>query len=204
MSLNPRAEKANFTIGRVLALPWQLLKYSAFEPAITGPLLLALTRGPPELQQRLLKPFQSNLLARNGSQRLERFVRTLKFLFVWGLIKRVNAGLNRLALNRWHVFSKPGRPWEFGVRESGANGKFKELVLITGGCSGFGYEMVKAFAEKARVVILDVAPLPKEFENSKLPFPLFTIPRFCCHAFPLAQSKDELLPRALGGFVHVD
>jgi all-trans-retinol dehydrogenase (NAD+) len=143
---------------RGLLLPINILRYSAAQPAITGALLYALTRGSPELKEKLLGPFRSNLLATNGTYRLSKFIDLLKALFAIGIIKRVNSALNRLALNAWSL-SKPGTPWKW-------DGK-TELVVVTGGCSGFGYEMVKGFQGKARVVVLDVNELPKELASCK-------------------------------------
>jgi all-trans-retinol dehydrogenase (NAD+) len=87
--------------------------------------------------------------------------RILKYLFIFGVGSTVNQALNRLALRYWHL-RRPGAPWRFGdVRKS-------ELVVITGGCSGFGYEMVKGFAGKARVIVLDISDLPAELAKRQL------------------------------------
>ncbi|KIW83627.1 hypothetical protein Z517_02873 [Fonsecaea pedrosoi CBS 271.37] len=64
--------------------------------------------------------------------------------------------LSNLALNGWS-WSKKGEPWDF----SGT----KEIVVVTGGCSGFGKLMVERFAGRAKIVILDVSPLPKDLQS---------------------------------------
>ncbi len=84
-------------------------------------------------------------------------VRILKGLLAIGITRKLNQALERLALNHWH-WRRPGAPWDFGPW------KQTELVVITGGCGGFGFEMVRAFAKVARVVLLDVSPVPSELE----------------------------------------
>ncbi|RMZ89455.1 hypothetical protein DV736_g3326, partial [Chaetothyriales sp. CBS 134916] len=143
---------------RSLLLPLNIIRSVVSEPVVTGALLLALTRGSPELKEKLLGPFQSNLLATNGEARLDIFVKALKIVFALGFVNRANQALNRLALNAWS-FRRLGTPWSW-------DGK-TEIVLVTGGCSGFGYEFVKGFAGKAKVVVLDISPFPAEL--AKLP-----------------------------------
>jgi all-trans-retinol dehydrogenase (NAD+) len=133
---------------------------AASEPLLTGALLYLLTRGPLDIRQRLLQPFQTNLLGTNGANRLVKFITVLKVLTGLGVVRRINGALNSLAWNNWRVFGRPGAPFEFGP------GK-KELVIITGGSSGFGYEMVKGFAQHARVVVLDVSNFPPELSKSE-------------------------------------
>ncbi|RMZ85671.1 hypothetical protein DV737_g674, partial [Chaetothyriales sp. CBS 132003] len=141
-----------------LLLPLNTIRYVVSEPVITGALLFALTRGSPELKGKLLEPFQSTLLATNGEARLALFVKALKVAFAFGFISRANEALNRLALNAWSL-GRVGTPWSW-------DGK-TEIVLVTGGCSGFGFEFVKGFAGKAKVVVLDISPFPAEL--AKLP-----------------------------------
>jgi hypothetical protein len=140
-----------------------------FNPLLTGPLLLYAQRDPSALQNipwpptKIYKlpfdlpfPFPSEI--RVGATPP---LKTLKFLFTWGLILYVNRFLSRLALNYWHL-KKQGEPWDFQTEG-------KETVLITGGCSGFGKEMVRLFEERtrARIVVLDVQPLPNELKNGE-------------------------------------
>ncbi|KEF53651.1 uncharacterized protein A1O9_10051 [Exophiala aquamarina CBS 119918] len=144
-------------IGGAIELPINAIKYTAAEPTVTGSLLFALTRAPIEYRQRLL-----NLLHNSGlsAGHIERLIKTLRYLLIIGVLKRVNQALNRLALNNWSL-RKLGAPFDFdGSRKT-------ELVVVTGGCSGFGYEMVKAFSKHAKVVIIDISPVPAELK--KLP-----------------------------------
>ncbi|KAF3037743.1 hypothetical protein E8E11_001070 [Didymella keratinophila] len=136
------------------------LKEAASEPLLTGSLLYLLTRGPPHIRAKLLAPFQSTLPVftntPKGVARLATLITILKVLTTAGVLRRINAGLNRLAWNNWSL-SRNGVDWQFGPSK-------KELVLITGGSSGFGYEMVKSFSKHARVVAIDVSPFPAELD----------------------------------------
>lgn len=133
---------------------------AASEPVLTGTLLYLLTRGPEHLRARLLAPFQSTLpLFTNtpkGVARLAAFITALKVLTAVGVLRRINQGLNKLAWNNW-TFGRAGAEWQFGL------GK-RELVLITGGSSGFGYEMVKSFSKHARIVAIDISAFPPELD----------------------------------------
>jgi all-trans-retinol dehydrogenase (NAD+) len=137
-----------------------VIKETANEPLLTGALLYALTRGPENVRARLLAPFQNNVLAKNGATRLATFITILKILTVRGVLKRINQALNSLAWNNW-TLGRPGNAFEFGPSK-------KELVIITGGSSGFGYEMVKGFSKFARVVVLDIQDFPDELRRCKL------------------------------------
>lgn len=132
----------------------------ASEPLLTGALLYALTRGPPHFRARLLAPFQSTLPVftntPKGVSRLAALITVLKVLTTAGVLRRINQALNRLAWNNWSL-GRNGAEWEFGPSK-------KELVLITGGSSGFGYEMVKAFSKHARVVAIDISSFPAELD----------------------------------------
>jgi hypothetical protein len=134
---------------------------AASEPLLTGALLYILTRGSPRLRARLLAPFQSTLPVFTntpaGVARLAHLITLLKLLTAAGLLRRANQALNRLAWNNWSL-RRNGTEWAFGASR-------KEVVLITGGSSGFGYEMVKAFKEYARVVVIDVVAFPAELEG---------------------------------------
>ena len=140
-------------------------------PYITGSLLLYLTRinpaalnkipwFPPKLTLTL--PFSLPLnLPNYVTLRATPLLRTLKVLFALGLITHLNRFFNRVALNYGHL-KKQGVPWDFQTEG-------KETILITGGCSGFGKEMVKMFSEqtKAKILVLDVQPLPEDMKHSE-------------------------------------
>lgn len=128
-----------------------------FEPLVTGPLLLVLLRGPDHVRNRLV----SFLNTTPGLRKIEvnRLITILKVLLAYGVVNYSNAFLNSLALNRWRL-RKDGAPWDFP----------NEVVLITGGSSGFGKLMTERLAPKVKkVVVLDVQDQPKEFENSLSP-----------------------------------
>lgn len=131
--------------------------WAASEPLLTGSLLYILTRGPPQIRDRVLAPFRDNLLAHNGVARVAAFVAVLKVLTSLGVVKSINNALNRLALNNWS-FGRNGKEWKFGPKK-------EEVVVITGASSGFGYEMVKSFSKHARVVAIDISPFPEELKN---------------------------------------
>jgi hypothetical protein len=98
-------------------------------------------------------------LAKNGGSRLATFITILKVLTGVGVLRRANQALNTLAWNNW-AFGRTGAPFTFGP------GK-EELIVITGGSSGFGYAMVLGFAKVARVVVLDVQAFPPELARRK-------------------------------------
>ncbi|EXJ86489.1 hypothetical protein A1O3_03440 [Capronia epimyces CBS 606.96] len=148
-------ERTNRVLSRALTLPVSLLRYVAAEPLITGSLLFALTRAPAQYRSRVLKLLYDRGLSSNGVAGL---IKSLKVLLAIGVARRLHQALTRLALNHWHL-KKPGTPFRFGDTQK------SELVLITGGCSGFGYEMVKGFSRHARVVILDILPVPEELKR---------------------------------------
>jgi all-trans-retinol dehydrogenase (NAD+) len=141
-----------------------LIKRAAFEPTLTGPLLLILTRGPERLrqplQQVLLKPFASGRHDRNLI-RIAYIVKTLKWLFALGLAARVNDMLTAWAVNHWRL-RKQGVPWSFDERTK------KEIAVVTGGSSGFGQLTVKGLAGKMKVVVLDVQDLPEDLKSCTL------------------------------------
>lgn len=151
-------QRTNRALTSAIALPVSVLRYAAAEPLITGSLLFALTRAPAQYRARLLKLLHDRGVS---SDRVALLVRSLKFLLAIGVARRLNQTLTSLALNHWHL-RKPGAPFRFGDTVK------SELVVITGGCSGFGYEMVKGFSRQARVVILDILPVPEELERSEL------------------------------------
>jgi all-trans-retinol dehydrogenase (NAD+) len=137
-----------------------VVKEAASEPLLTGALLYILTRGPEHIRARLLAPFQGNVLAKNGVQRLATFITVLKVLTGLNVLRRISQGLNSLAWNNWSL-RRSGAAFKFGPAK-------EELVIITGGSSGFGYEMVKGFSKVARVVVLDVQEFPPELARRKL------------------------------------
>lgn len=146
------------TLSSQALLPLRILNNLAFSPIFTGPLLLILTRGPPDLRQRLLQPFRNNLLTK---VQLATIIRTLKWLFGLGLASRINRLLSTFVLNHGKL-NHQGKGWNFD------KGGKDEVILITGGCMGFGLNMVKMFSERApqaKLIVLDVQDLPPELKS---------------------------------------
>lgn len=143
-----------------VSLPIHVLRHLAGAPLLTGPLLYLLTRAPADIRERALAPLRPYLLSKNADARIAAAVRVLKVLFAYGITRSINHWLNRLALNYWYL-RRPGAPWRFGDAQN------SELVFITGGCSGFGLEMCKGFAGKARIIVLDITDPPQELLKRK-------------------------------------
>lgn len=142
-----------------LLLPISLLRRIAFEPVFTGPLLFILLRGPDDIRDRLLEPFRNNLLARVG---LQTVIKTVKWLFGLGLASRVNQFLTNFTLNHGYV-RRQGKAWNFD------QGGKDEVILVTGGCSGFGLSMIKIFSARAplaKLIVLDVQDQAAELKSS--------------------------------------
>ena len=88
-----------------------LIKYTALEPLVTGPLLWVLTRGSADLRARVLRPLGSLPYYQLSPTTL---VRALKWLFALGVAARLNRLLNGLALNKWTV-NDGGRPYNLSL-----------------------------------------------------------------------------------------
>ncbi|KIX07166.1 uncharacterized protein Z518_01819 [Rhinocladiella mackenziei CBS 650.93] len=144
-----------------------IIDNTLLSPFITGALLFYIKRNPSALDKlpwfpdlTLTLPFRLPLNIRNSvTLHASPPLKTLKFLFGLGLVLYVNRFLNRLALNYWHL-QKQGVPWDFQAEG-------KETILITGGCSGFGREMVQMFAEQTRanILVLDIQDLPADMKD---------------------------------------
>ncbi|RMZ87962.1 hypothetical protein DV736_g4817, partial [Chaetothyriales sp. CBS 134916] len=129
------------------------IKSAPFNPLITGPLLFALLRGPSRLRERLLNVLGSRAAA---------VITTLKVLVSLGLAARVNSFLDTIALRGWKL-TRPGTPWSFST--SGGSG---EIILVTGGCSGFGLKQLQLFsarAPNATLVTIDRQAPPPELAS---------------------------------------
>ena len=114
------------TIGRLLSL-------TAFNPALTLPLLL--------LARYTTK---GAVLAREHATALKH----LKTLLVLGLLGKTNAWLNDAVTNNW---TNDAYVWS------------REVVVVTGGSDGIGKIVVRLLAEKGiKVAVLDVQELTYE------------------------------------------
>lgn len=116
--------------GPTLEALFVLLRQTALQPLLTGPLLL------------LLHYYMRTQVVAVGKTR--NLVKILKVLFPVGVLRMANDVLSKKVTNNW-------------VTDGWTNGE--EIVLITGGSSGTGEIMVKNLAKRSKVVaILDVAP----------------------------------------------
>lgn len=107
------------------------------QPVITAAVLFSTIKSPDRVQQAL------SAVAGNRIS-LSDFTQAVKFLVGFGAVYRLNNALNRGALNN---FRRDTWDWR------------REIILITGGSSGFGELMVRKFAQRnIRVVVLDLRP----------------------------------------------
>lgn len=173
------------------SLSLNTLKQSLLSPFITGPLLLYVTTLNPGILSKipwpprtttLPLPFRIPFTKTNAiTLRADPPLKTLKVLFSIGVIIHLNRFLNRLALNYWHL-KKQGSPWSFDTEGA-------ETIVITGGCSGFGKEMVKMFSSqtKSNIVVLDIQELPDELERREF----HTKPASCNRPSPHTESHHH-------------
>jgi all-trans-retinol dehydrogenase (NAD+) len=137
---------------KLLSMPFRTAAFIALEPVATGLGLFVLTTAPAGLRDHLLGQFARDQFSRDhysGS------IMLLKCLFALGVSRRLHQGLKQFAENYYHLRPQ-GEPWKFSDAE------LTELIVITGGCSGFGALMTKGFVGHARVVILDIQDLPED------------------------------------------
>jgi all-trans-retinol dehydrogenase (NAD+) len=110
----------------------------ALQPIITGAALAASVRYPQHV---------ASILSSISNERVgvSAFTRAMKVLLAVGALYRLNKLLSRLVLNNW----TSDRTWDWR----------KEIVIVTGGCSGIG-ELIssKLAKQNVKVVILDVFP----------------------------------------------
>lgn len=122
-----------------------IIKHTAFQPLITGPLLYILTRGSPELRARLLEPLASLPFSLESAG----FIKGLKWAFALGLFTRVNGWLNQFARNCWSTGNSGGKAWDWP----------NEVMAVTGGSGGLGSVAISICAKTGmKVAIMDVAP----------------------------------------------
>lgn len=124
---------------------------TAFNPLTTAPLLWLLTKSPAGIRDRLL----NSLSFLRDEQKLATIIKSLKWLLALGVLGKVNAKLNEIALNAWRIKSELKR-WQWN----------KEVAVITGGCSGIGLLVVKGLLKKGvKVAILDIQQLPATLQG---------------------------------------
>ena len=121
------------------------LQKTLLQPILTGALLLSATRSP-ERAEKALKAVLGDRI------KLPILVKTLKLLVGLGVAQKLNSVLNRAVLNN---FCRDTWDWS------------KEIILITGGSSGFGELMVRQFSKhKIKVVVLDLRPPATPFPDN--------------------------------------
>lgn len=128
-----------------------VLSNTLFQPIFTGPLLWALTRGSPEIRDRILRPLaQLPFKLEEGT-----LVTGLKWLFALGVVGKINGFLNRWALNKWLLSDK-----------GAAFNPPREIAVITGGSGGIAVEIIKNLAPTGmKIAILDISPPPASIKD---------------------------------------
>ena len=128
-----------------------LMRNTILNPYLTGPLLLALTRGSPDLRARLVHAFER--LPRGGPAE-PTLIKVLKYLVAFGVLNRLNHYLTRFALNKWQLRSTTP---PFHAPD--------EVCVITGGSGGIGSEVVRNLARTGmRIAIMDVSAPPSDLK----------------------------------------
>lgn len=113
-------------------------------PLVSGPLLLAATLNP-DTTRRALSSLLSIPVNDGGFESLKL---ALSVLLVVGVLRWVNGGLNTISTNGWRLGSSSA--WDSWP---------DEIIVVTGGSSGIGQDVVTRLAAMgSRVVILDIQP----------------------------------------------
>lgn len=124
-----------------------LIRSTALEPLVVGPLLYALQKTPKKTILKLPATLIRVL-------RSPRTTKTLIVLLALGVLRRTNKTLSQLTLNNW--------------QSTGAWDPKHEVAIVTGGSSGIGEQIVLGLARQGiKVLILDVQP-PKSSMRSYL------------------------------------
>ncbi|KAK8159929.1 hypothetical protein BC567DRAFT_201370 [Phyllosticta citribraziliensis] len=149
----------------ILRLVRLLLTTLLHSPSLTGVLLLLLTRGPEQLRARLRGGIGFVVLRGRG---VRGVVGGLAALFVLGVVRQANEAANAWALRGRAPLRLFWR--RKGAGEDGGEGGGAGIVVVTGGCSGIGAEIVRGLLEgagrgKVTIVVVDVQVLPEEFEE---------------------------------------
>ncbi|KAM3074115.1 hypothetical protein ACMFMG_003064 [Clarireedia jacksonii] len=116
-----------------------------FDPKLAGALLVALLYYPEKLQSIIPARLWPYVIS-------PAFMRALKTLLVFGVLRKANSKLSQLGLNNWKSDAKFV--------------KSQEVVLITGGASGIGEIMARDFSSKGvKVVVMDINPPKNPFRE---------------------------------------
>jgi NAD(P)-dependent dehydrogenase (short-subunit alcohol dehydrogenase family) len=128
----------------------QSLSAAVQSPYFTGPLLAALLYAPDNIKQQVLQHLPASF-------NMDVAQKVLQVLLGLGALKALNQGLSSMAANSWRVAAAKGWDWP------------REIAVVTGGCSGIGYCIVKRLvARKVKVAILDIQSLPQDFAANPL------------------------------------
>jgi hypothetical protein len=139
-----------------------LIQKVALEPLITAPLLYLLIRKPQVFRDIVLQ----RLPSLNDNTAL---VTALKWLVGLGIGRNISYLMNKWALNNWQLRTTKSQ-WDWK----------NEVVVVTGGCSGFGEKVSIGLAEKGlKVVVLDVSDLPKSLQGCTFPATLVPPEPYC-------------------------
>jgi short-subunit dehydrogenase len=108
------------------------------QPVLSGGLLLASWARPQETENAI------EVISR-GKVSPALFKGLVRILFAMGVVYRLNRTLTRRVLNNWVA----DRSWDFT----------REIVVVTGGCSGIGSQIVQDLTRRnIKVAVLDVNP----------------------------------------------
>lgn len=132
----------------------QRLGRFALAPILSGPILLAIIYAPNSVRGAVA-PIVERLPEHIAvSFSLERAKTALQIIFGLGVLRKLNAFLNRMAHNSWRL--RPGQGWDWP----------NEIAVVTGGSSGIGKCIVeRLLGLGVRVVVLDVQELPKDLQS---------------------------------------
>ncbi|KAI0403850.1 NAD(P)-binding protein [Xylaria palmicola] len=134
----------------------ETLRGIILSPALSGPLLLAVTYAPDAVHNAVMNV--ANRLP--GLQTLSNVdlgtaAKVLRVIFALSIVRQLNRVMNTMAANSWRVMASTGWDWP------------NEIAVVTGGSSGIGKLVVeKLVALGVRVAVLDIQDLPKSMENN--------------------------------------
>ena len=118
-------------------------------PLVSGPLLLALLTSPETVQKLFAERLRIDAGAHIGLAK-----RVLQILLAIGSLRYINGVFSRMATNAGRLGAAEGWNWSH------------EVAVVTGGCSGIGYQTVKRLAERnIKVAILDVQEMPESLNK---------------------------------------
>ncbi|KAF2812337.1 NAD(P)-binding protein [Mytilinidion resinicola] len=125
----------------------QIVKNTAFSPYVTGPLLLLLAGAPASIRDPVLLRIPIKYHA--------TIIKSLKWLFALGLLRKANRVLSDWADNKW-LWNDDKSVWDWK----------KEVAVITGGSNGIGAKVVRNLVAKGiKVAVVDVEPLSDELRG---------------------------------------